>query len=124
VATLVPAEGPLVAEVVLRSAETGRLHEGARAALKVDAFPWRHHGMLAGTLRTVSRESWPDQASGSALHRGHVTIPSPGLAGLPAGVALLPGMTLSAEITVGTRRVLDLFLDPLLRGLSESLREP
>jgi hypothetical protein len=33
-------------------------------------------------------------------------------------------MTLSAEIKVGTRRILDLFLDPLLRGLNESLREP
>lgn len=124
VATLVPASGPLVAEVVLRSAETGRLYEGAPATVKVDAFPWRQHGALAGTLRAVSRESYPDQASGTALHRGHVAIPSPSLAQLPEGAALLPGMTLSAEIKVGTRRVLDLFLDPLLRGLHESLREP
>ncbi len=33
-------------------------------------------------------------------------------------------MTLSADIKVGTRSVLDFFLDPLLRGLDESLREP
>jgi HlyD family secretion protein len=33
-------------------------------------------------------------------------------------------MTLSAEIKVGTRRVLGYFLDPLLRGLRESIREP
>lgn len=124
VATLVPANGPLVAELVLRSAETGRLYEGAPATLKIDAFPWRQHGTLAGTLRAVSRDSYPDQASGAALHRGHVAIAAPHLANLPEGSALLPGMTLSAEIKVGTRRILDLFLDPLLRGLSESLREP
>lgn len=124
VATLVPAEGPLVAEVALRSAETGRLHEGAPTTLKVDAYPWRQHGTLAGTLRAVSRESYPDQASGSALHRGHVAIAAPTLHHLPEGAGLLPGMTLSAEIKVGTRRILDLFLDPLLRGLNESLREP
>jgi HlyD family secretion protein len=124
IATLVPAGGPLVAEVALRSAETGRLHEGATATLKVDAFPWRQHGTLAGSLRAVSRESYPDQASGTALHRGHVAIAAPHLANLPEGAGLLPGMTLSAEIKVGTRRILDLFLDPLLRGLNESLREP
>ena len=124
IATLVPAEGPLVAEVALRSAETGRLHEGAPTTLKVDAYPWRQHGTLAGTLRAVSRESYPDQASGSALHRGHVAIAAPTLHALPEGAGLLPGMTLSAEIKVGTRRILDLFLDPLLRGLNESLREP
>ena len=33
-------------------------------------------------------------------------------------------MTLSAEIKTGTRSVVDYFLDPLLRGLQESLREP
>lgn len=124
VATLVPADGPMMAELVLRSAEIGRLHEGAPARLKVDAFPWRQHGMLAGTLRAVSRDSWQDPATGAALHRGHVSIAVPMLAQLPEGAALLPGMALTAEIKVGTRRVLDLFLEPLLRGLNESLREP
>ena len=33
-------------------------------------------------------------------------------------------MTLTAEIHTGTRTVLEFFLDPLLRGLTESLREP
>ncbi|GGC61077.1 hypothetical protein GCM10011504_44130 [Siccirubricoccus deserti] len=44
--------------------------------------------------------------------------------GMPDGSRILPGMALSAEIKVGTRRVLGYFLDPLLRGLRESIREP
>ena len=43
---------------------------------------------------------------------------------LPKGMVLVPGMTLSAEVKTGTRSVLDCFLDPLERGLPESLREP
>ena len=121
---LVPADVPLTAEIVLRSADTGRLQPGDPARLKIDAFPWRRHGALAGTLRAVSRESYPDQAAGGALHRADITIPAPSLAHLPPGTILLPGMTLSADIKVGTRSVLDFFLDPLLRGLDESLREP
>ena len=121
---LVPADVPLTAEIALRSADTGRLQPGDPARLKIDAFPWRRHGALAGTLRTVSQESYPDQAAGTALHRAAITIPTPALAHLPPGTVLLPGMTLSADIKVGTRSVLDFFLDPLLRGLDESLREP
>ena len=36
----------------------------------------------------------------------------------------MPGMTLSAEIMVGSRRVIAFFFDPLLRGVRESIREP
>jgi HlyD family secretion protein len=35
-----------------------------------------------------------------------------------------PGMTLTAEMKVGSRRVISYFLYPLLRGLDESIREP
>lgn len=123
VVVLVPVDAPLVAEIGLRSADIGQLAEGDPARLKVDAFPWRRHGVLDGTLRSVSRESYSDNAGG-ALHRGHVAVSAAALARMPQGAALLPGMTLSAEIKVGTRSVLDFFLEPLLRGLDESLREP
>ena len=124
VVVLVPADTPLTAEIALRSADTGRLQAGDPARLKIDAFPWRRHGTLDGTLLSVSQESYPDQAHGGALHRAHVAIPVPALAHLPSGIVLLPGMTLTADITTGTRSVLDFFLEPLLRGLGESLREP
>lgn len=126
VVVLVPSDVPLIAEVTLRSADVGRLRPGDRAVLKVDAFPWRLHGMLDGRLRAVSRESY---ASGEghdavALHRGQIELGAAGLAQLPVGTGLIPGMTLVAEIKVGTRSVLGFFLEPLLRGLQESLREP
>jgi len=37
---------------------------------------------------------------------------------------LIPGMSLSAEIVVGDRRVITFLAYPLIRGLDESLREP
>jgi len=124
VAVLVPLDVPLLAEVGLRSADVGRLAPGHAAKLKIDAFPWRRHGALAAELRDVSRESFSPggQAGGAMLHRGRVALP-PGAA-FADGSQPLPGMTLTAEVTVGSRSVLGFFLEPLLRGLSESLREP
>jgi HlyD family secretion protein len=46
------------------------------------------------------------------------------LESLPEGARLIPGMTLQAEIKVGSRSVLSYFLNPLTKGLSESIREP
>jgi HlyD family secretion protein len=127
VVTLVPSGVPLIAEVTLRSADIGRLGPGTEASLKVDSFPWRRHGTLPGTLRAVSRESWPAEggrAEATALHRGQIVLGETALQDLPSGSALLPGMTLVADLKVGTRSVLDFFLEPLVRGLHESLREP
>jgi len=125
VVTLVPSDVPLIAEIALRSADIGRLRAGDGAVLKIDSFPWRRYGTLSGVLRAISRESYPsdDEATGgTALHRGQIAIGTD--ASLSPGATLIPGMTLSAETKVGTRSVLEFFLEPLLRGLQESLREP
>lgn len=137
VVSLVPSGVPLVAEVTLRSADIGSLAPGTEAILKIDSFPWRRHGTLAGTLRAVSRESYNSGEGGGAsggtgtggggvgLHRGQIAVaPGAALRDLPEGAQPLPGMTLQAELKVGTRSVLDFFLEPLIRGLRESLREP
>ena len=58
------------------------------------------------------------------MHRGQITVGLEALRDMPAGAALMPGMTLAADIKTGTRSVLEFFLEPILRGFSESLREP
>ncbi len=123
VVVLVPTDVPLVAEVGIRSSDIGNLATGDPVAIKIDAFPWRRHGILSGRLTDVSRASHTPEGAVSALHSGRIA-PQGSLRDLPDGVVLVPGMTLSAEIRTGSRSVLDYFFDPLLRGLNESLREP
>jgi HlyD family secretion protein len=132
--TLVPADAPLIAEITLRSADIGHLRIGDPVVLKVDAFPFQRHGPLHGTLRAVSRESFGANQpagteplpgiAGGAVHRGQVEIAEGTTLRLAPGLALIPGMTLTAEVKVGDRSVLGYILNPLLRGLQESLREP
>ena len=123
VVVLVPTDVPLIAEIGIRSSEAGNIALGDPVTLKIDAFPWRRHGTLQGRLQDVSHGSFTPEGGTAALHSGRVTLTT-ALSGLSPGTALLPGMTLSAEIKTGSRTVLDYFLEPLMRGLSESLREP
>jgi len=43
---------------------------------------------------------------------------------LPPRFHLIPGMELTAEVTVGKRTVLSYFIDPVLQFQDESLKEP
>lgn len=132
--TLSPSGIDLVAEVMIGSGDIGYLMAGQRAALKVDAFPFQRHGMLTGRLRSVGAESIAPgdngmlppsgQALPGAFHRSQIALDPASLRNLPEQAALMPGMTLSAEIQVGSRSVLSYFLYPLLRGFDEALREP
>ena len=123
VVVLVPTDVALIAEIGIRSSEAGQIAIGDPVTLKIDAFPWRRHGSLHGRLQDVSHGSFTPEGSAVALHSGRVTFAGD-LTGMALGSGLLPGMTVSAEIKTGTRTVLNYFLEPLMRGLNESLREP
>ena len=124
VVILVPSDAPLIAEIAIRSSEVGAIALGDLVSVKVDAFAWRRHGMLTGRLIDVGHASFTPDGGTEALHPARVSLSGSALRDLPEGTALLPGMTVSAEIKTGTRSVLEYFLDPLMRGMNESLREP
>lgn len=134
IVSIVPAGAPLIAEVTLRSADIGHARAGDPVVVKIDAFPFQRHGLLTGQLRAIAQESGPPrqgnemaepgQMAGGAVHRAQVTLDPPALTGLPEGAAPTPGMTVTAEVRVGSRSVLSYFLSPVLRGVRESLREP
>jgi hemolysin D len=134
--TMVPTGAALIAEVMINSADVGYTKLGDEVAIKVDAFPYQRHGLLQGRLRAIGEDSVSTNsamgatAPGSALpvpgvvHRSQVALSGTELRDLPAGTRLIPGMTLTAEVKVGSRSVISYFLYPLMRGFNESIREP
>jgi len=138
--TIVPAHTPLIAEITVTSADVGYVKIGDFTQIKVDAFPYQRYGRLRGHLASVSEESFgggqksDQQASqgfsetsaiaGGAVHKARIDLDDQTLQHLPEGVRLIPGMTLLAEIKVGTRSIISYFLNPITRGLGESVKEP
>src|SRR5262249_43804664 len=107
---------------------------GEDVVIKVDAFPYQRHGLLKGRLRSVSEQSFapqtaeeaaaPQKQTNHAFHRGQIALTSLKLDNLPDGAHLIPGMTVTADIKVGSRSVLSYFIYPLTRGFDEVIREP
>lgn len=130
--TLVPLDVPLEAEVSVNTRDIGRVNVQDSARIKLDAFPFQKYGTASGHIRTISQDAFSSPEHGQTgggemapFFRARVRIDSDTLR-LPDGnpMLLLPGMTVAAEIKVGSRRVISYFLYPLIRGLDESLREP
>ena len=136
--TIVPTGSKMIGEIMVNSKDVGYAKPGHHVVIKVDSFSYQRHGMLEGKLLSISEESYIGGAAGNpnavvpqasstasgAFHKGFVELTKTELDNLPEGARLIPGMTMSAEIKVGTRSVLGYFLNPITRGLSESIREP
>ena len=137
--SLVPRDAPLQAEVNVDSRDIGEVAVGQPVRLKLEAFPFQKYGTASGTVRVISEDSLtPDSGVDAAAgpprekatrpshpyYRVLIEMTDMRLRHLPEGFRMPPGMTLTAEMKVGSRRVISYFLYPLLRGLNESIREP
>jgi HlyD family secretion protein len=125
-ATIVPRNEPLEAEVWVSNLDAGRVAPGAAVRLKLTAFPYQRYGMLQGIVRHMSADASerPDPAKSGAVglyYRALVSI-DPAPAGLDPQ-RLVSGMQLAAEIHLGTRTLFEYLLSPVWRTLKEAGRE-
>lgn len=119
---VVPEHPPLQAEVMVLNKDIGFVHEGQPVEIKVDAFPYTRYGTLHGTVIHVSKDAVKDEKSGlifpAQVELTHSTIEVEDKA-----VPLQAGMSVTADIRTGDRRVIDYLLSPLEQYQSEALRE-
>jgi len=131
--TLVPAGNRIEAEVDVDSADVARLRVGDEVRVKLDALPYQRHGVISGTLRVITENSFQSDKNGRqtdkpdgqpAFFRARVALGPLQLRNVPSDFRLIPGMTTTAEMVVGKRTVISYLLDPVVRLFDEGLREP
>jgi hemolysin D len=132
--TLVPRGNKIEAEVDVDSADVVRLRTGDPVRVKFDALPFQRHGTIDGTVRVITENSFqPDKSASTpaketdarpAFFRARIALGPLTLQDVPPDFRLIPGMTASAEIIIGKRRIISYLLDPVIRLFDESMREP
>ena len=131
--TLVPLDAPIEAEVAIEANDIGQVKVGQEVRIKFDTFPFQDHGVALGKVRNISQDAFSPGTqkdlteklkSQAPYFRAHIELTDMRLRGVPAGFRFSPGTSLTAEIKQGKRSVISYFLDPLTRGLDESIREP
>ncbi len=140
IATIVPHNEPLLAEVWVTNLDAGFVVPRQNAKLKLSAYPFQQYGMLDGVVRHVSADASDKPGDNSNLaqandrnkppagqsqlsYRTLVELKSTELESRGQRFKLTPGMQVSAEINLGTRTVIRYLLSPIQKNLHEAWRE-
>jgi hemolysin D len=120
---VVVPEGPaLEVEALVLNKDIGFVHEGAVAAVKLDAFPFTRYGALEATVAAVGEDAMPHERLGP-VYPVRLAIANNAIRVDGEPVRLSAGMAASVEVKTGKRRILDYLLSPIARARDESLRE-
>lgn len=125
--TLMPLSTRLRAEIKIVSRDIGFVRAGDSCTMKIDAFNATEHGTAEGTVRWISEGAFTQSDDGQvvdAYYKAQCSVDATHFHGVPGNFRLIPGMTLTGDITVGTRSTGMYLIGGLLRGIRESMREP
>jgi membrane fusion protein len=118
--TLVPDHVILQARLLIASHAIGFVQVGQRVSLLFDAFPYQQFGSYPGTVVEVSphpltrheKNTLPDGSP--PVYLAAVALDSVNISAYGKPIALREGMTLSADIMLESRSLIDWLLEPLL----------
>lgn len=119
--TIVPDGTPLVVEALLLNRDIGFVEEGQEVAIKFDTFPFQKYGMIKGKVESISPDVFEDEKMGS-VYKMKVSLERSEIIVNGKEVPISPGMAVSAEIKTGKRRIIEFFLEPIIKYAEESLK--
>jgi membrane fusion protein, hemolysin D len=121
---IVPAEGDLEIDAKVLNKDIGFVRVGQRAAVKFETYQFTRHGFIEGTMQWVGNDAMSDPKLGLVFPVRILLADTklPNVVNGRRGI-VAPGMAVTADIAIGSRRVLEYFLAPILRYKQESLRE-
>jgi hemolysin D len=124
--TLVPDGADLYVEANVPSRDISYVRVGDGVRVKLETYPFQRFGTLDGVLDVVSADSIPlkQDDKSQLVYRAQVRVTTPLSDLVSRGIHLRPGLVASAEIKTGKRSIASYVLDPVLRTMDESLREP
>ena len=119
-AQIVPEKVSLYVDAALDNQDVGFVKSGQRVVVKVATYPFQRYGYLEGTVENISPDAIQDDKKG-LIYKAKIKL-NDEKSSKQNQLKLLPGMSVSAEITTGQRRIIEFFLDPLMTKADESLK--
>lgn len=119
---IVPLDHPLEVEALVPNKDIGFIHPGQQVEIKVETFQFTKYGTIQGEVLSLSSDAIQDDRLGPVFV-AQVQLAQDTLQVGERRVRLSPGMAVTVEVKIGQRKLIEYFLEPLLRYSDESLRE-
>lgn len=121
VMAVVPKEADLYIEAHVRNQDIGFIELNQEVSVKVDSFSFQKYGLLEGKVTSISPTSTLKEDVGN-VYKVQVQLNKQQSKFKNKEAILIPGMEVTAEIQTGKRRIIEFFLEPLVKYLDESLK--
>ncbi len=119
---IVPEDYKLEAEVMILNKDIGFVRPEQEVEIKIDSFPFTKYGTIKGSVRNISGDAVQDEKLG-LIFPSRLTLLDNKMKADGQIIQLRPGMSVTAEIKTGKRRVIEYLLSPVMKYLNESMRE-
>ena len=117
IATIVPADSSIEMVCYVKNMDIADIKVGMETEIKLEAYPYNKYGTVKGTVKYISPSSFNSEQLGS------VYLVKLEITDVPERINIVSGLSGSVEIKTDKRTVMEYFLDPIMKGFGESLKE-
>jgi len=118
--TIVPKDVPLQIKAKVENKDIGFIKEGMRVAIKIDTFNFQRFGLIEGVVKKIGASAIEDKKLG-LVYEVFIEPKQTSLMVEGEERHLIPGMSATAELKVGQRRIIELFVYPLIKYFNEGV---
>jgi len=119
-AYIVPNDAPLLVKALLLNKDAGFVARDMAASIKIDTFNFQKYGTIDGKVVQVSKDSIEDKHLG-LVYETYIVPDKNTLLVDGDEMPISAGMSVTSEVKVGKRRIIEFFLYPLIKYLDEGV---
>lgn len=118
--SIVPSDAPLIIKANVLNKDIGFLKLDQEVAVKIDTFSFQKYGLLHGNIIEISKDTIEDEKLG-LIYEIKIKPKSLDIKVEGETKQLEIGMSVIAEVKTGKRRVIELFIYPIIKYMDEGL---
>ncbi len=118
--SIVPKSVPLMVKAKVLNKDVGFIKKGMESAVKVDTFNFQKYGLIDGKVKHISDDAVEDEKLGP-VYEVYIDPEQTSLEVDGETLPLHSGMSVTAELKVGKRRIIEFFIYPLVKYMDEGM---
>lgn len=115
--TIVPADMPMEMVCYVKNMDIADVKLGMEAEIKLEAYPYNRFGTVKGEVTYISPSAFINEQMGS------VYLVKLDIVDKNENINIISGLSGSVEIKTGKRTIMEYFMEPIMKGFGDSMKE-